>query len=71
VIGRRKESLRGPSAEPAQRFPLPQRRLVTHPGQFDQRRLATERGPIRIDSEWLFIDFSDEGVVERVWLYHD
>jgi hypothetical protein len=45
--------------------------LVTHPGQFDQRRLATERGPIRIDSEWLFIDFSDEGVVERVWLYRD
>ena len=33
--------------------------------------LGPERGIIRLDSEWLFIDFDGEDVVERVWLYRD
>ncbi len=43
AIGRRIERQSGPNAEPAQRFRLPLRRSVTHPGKLDQRCLSTER----------------------------
>jgi hypothetical protein len=33
--------------------------------------LGPERGLFRIDSEWLFIDFDDQGVVERYSIYRD
>ena len=33
--------------------------------------LGPERGFIRIDSEWLFITFGDDGKVNRYWLYRD
>ncbi|MFT5286157.1 MAG: hypothetical protein ACI8TQ_002325 [Planctomycetota bacterium] len=33
--------------------------------------LGPERGFIRIDSEWLFIAFSETGEVNRTWLYRD
>ncbi len=33
--------------------------------------LGPERGVIRIDSEWLFITFGDDGTVSRYWLYRD
>ena len=33
--------------------------------------LGPERGFIRIDSEWLFITFGDDGTVNRYWLYRD
>lgn len=33
--------------------------------------LGPERGFIRIDSEWLFITFGEDGRVNRNWLYRD
>ncbi len=33
--------------------------------------LGPERGFIRIDSEWLFITFGDDGKVDHYWLYTD
>jgi len=33
--------------------------------------LGPERGFMRIDSEWLFITFGDNGKVNRSWLYKD
>ena len=33
--------------------------------------LGPERGFMRIDSEWLFITFGDDGRVNRYWLYRD
>jgi hypothetical protein len=33
--------------------------------------LGPERGFIRIDSEWLFITFGEDGRVDRYWLYRD
>lgn len=34
-------------------------------------RLGPERGFMRIDSEWLFIDLDEDGRVERTWVYRD
>lgn len=33
--------------------------------------LGPERGFIRIDSEWLFITFDENGTTDRYWLYRD
>jgi hypothetical protein len=33
--------------------------------------LGPERGFFRVDSEWLFITFGDDGKVDRYWLYRD
>lgn len=33
--------------------------------------LGPERGFMRIDSEWLFIKFGEDGKVKRTWLYKD
>lgn len=33
--------------------------------------LGPERGLFRIDSEWLFISFDEDGKVARYWLYRD
>lgn len=33
--------------------------------------LGPERGLIRIDHEWLFITFGEDGNINRYWLYRD
>lgn len=33
--------------------------------------LGLERGFLRIDSEWLFINFDEDDKVERYWIYRD
>ena len=33
--------------------------------------LGPERGFLRIDSEWLFIDFDEDDKVKRYWIYRD